>query len=379
MRLLTGMFSVLLVVNSATAGTLSALGTFGGGDGWRAPNEILPGDTAGSNNGTNYYYLQTASNERGLSYNPTTGHLVLVSRSSQGNGIRLLNGSTGVDVGALSQGSGIVTGGTFAINGVDVGTDGAVYVGNLSTSAASNFKVYRWADENPATLPTVAFDASTGLARTGDSFAAFGSGAGTKIAAAGSNNVTASNFAVLSTGDGLTYASTSYTSVPGTTTTSNDYRLGLTFVDSDTLIGNQGSNARMTDFAATATVAATIPVGVAQRPIDYAVIGSVPFLATIDTNSSQVQIFNIANPAAPVLVASANNTSGTLSANGNGTGAIAFGNVTSSGAIIYAMSSNQGVQAFELSGVPEPGSAMLMALALIACLLPRVNRLGVTG
>jgi hypothetical protein len=147
----------------------------------------------------------------------------------------------------------------------------------------------------------------------------------------------------------------------------------LTFVDADTLIGNQGTNGRVTDFAAAATVTATIPLAVAQRPLDYAVIGGTPFLAVIDSNSSQVQVFNIANPSVPKLVASANNTSGTLTANGNATGSVAFGNITASGATLYAMSSNQGIQAFQLSGVPEPGTALLAAFGL-ACACGLIGR-----
>jgi len=350
---------------SSWAGTLTPLATFGGGDGWRAPNEIVAGDTPGTATGSNYNYLSTGSLERGLTYNPTTGHLVLVSRSTAGNGIRLLDGTTGADVGALNQGSGVITGGTFTTNMVDAGSDGAIYVGNLSTAITTNFKVYRWGTETDA-APSVAYNALSGVTRTGDSFAAFGSGAASKIAAAGSNNVSASNFAVLSTVDGLNYTSTAYLNVPGTTTASNDYRLGLTFVDGDTLIGNQGTNGRITDFAATATVAATIPLGAGQRLVDFATIGGLPILAVADTNSSLVQLFDITNPAAPILVASGNATSGTLTANANGTGAVAFGNVVGSTATLYVMNTNQGIQAFSVTGVPEPASIMLLAIAATA-------------
>jgi hypothetical protein len=275
----------------------------------------------------------------------------------------LLNGTTGADVGAVNQGAGIITGGTFATNMVDVASDGAIYIGNLSTSAAGAFKVYRWGLETDL-APTVAFNAVSGVDRTGDSFAAIGSGSGTVLAAAGSATTNRSNFVTFSTGDGLSYAATAYINVPGTTTTSNDYRLGLTFVDSDTLIGNQGTSARVTDFAATATVTATIPLAAARRPLDYVKIGNRGFLAVIDSISSLVEVFDVTNPGSPLLLASANNTSGVLTANGNGTGAVAFANVTSTGATIYAMSSNQGIQAFELSGVPEPGAALLLLLGL---------------
>lgn len=353
-------WGVVFSASIAPAGMLSPLATFGGGDGWRAPNEIVTGDTAGTATGSNYNYLGTGNLERGMSVNPVTGHVVLVSRSSAGNGIRLLDGTTGADVGALNQGSGIVSGGSiFAINMVDAAADGAIYVGNLT--GASNFKLYRWGTEADA-APTVAFAGAAGVDRIGDTLAVTGSGSGTLVAAAGSATTNRSNFAVFNTADGLNYAATPYLNVPGTTTTSNDYRLGLTFVDSDTLIGNQGANARVTDFAATATVAATIPLGAAQRAMDYAVIGGRLFLAVIDSNSAKLQVFDVANPGSPVLVASGNNTSGTLSANANGTGSVAFANITASGATIYAMNSNQGIQAFELTGVPEPTGVALFVL-----------------
>jgi hypothetical protein len=344
-------------VASAAVPTLSAMTTFGGTDGWRAPNEVVTGDLAGTQFGSNYGYLGTGSLERGMGYDPVANKLYVVSRQNptgtDGNNIRILNAVTGADEGGLNKGTGIVTGGAFLVNQVNVADDGAIYVNNLSTSATAAFKVYRWA--NNAATPTTAFNLATGLARTGDSFAVYGSGTGTKMAAAGTNNVAASNFAALSTVDGLNYTHTSYTSIAGTLTASNDYRLALTFIDSDTLLGNQGANVRRTDFAATATVTATVPVAAAQRPMDYLELGTYKLLAIADTNSSLVQILDISVPATPVLLASGNLTVGTLTANGNGTGSVQWGSVNQStlNATLYVMSSNQGIQAFNFS-IPEP-------------------------
>jgi hypothetical protein len=327
----------------------------------------LAGDTPGTATGSNYNYLQTGNLERGLSYNPITGHLILVSRSTAGNGIRILDGASGADIGALNQGSGIIAGGTFTTNLVDVAADGALYVANLSTSASTNFKVYRWGTEGDA-APTVAYDAPSGVNRTGDAFAVGGGGVGTKMAAAGSATTDRSNFVALSTADGWSYTSTAYLNVPGTTTTSNDYRLGLTFVDADTIIGTQGGSARMTDFGASATVAASIPLGATQRPLDYAVIGGRPILAIIDSaapNLAKLSVYDISAPASPLLLASGNLTSGSLTTNPNGTGSVAIGNVTATGATIYAMNTNNGIQAFTLSGVPEPATATILAIGAI--------------
>jgi hypothetical protein len=334
------------------ATSLTPLSGFRGADGWFAPGE------------GGYTFLGTGNNERGLGYNPVTDHLLLPSRNG-GAFIRVLNGSTGAEVGALDMTG--VAGGGFALNMVDVAADGVIYAGNLSTAAGSNFKVYRWSDESA--VPTVAYDALTGLARTGDSFAVTGSGANTRIVAAGSNNVTASNFAALSTTDGLSFTSVARLSISGTTTTSNDYRLGLTFQNADTIIGTQGTNARVTGFDG--TLQDTIPFTTAsQRPLDFAVIGGLPVLAAVDTITSIVSIYDISVPSAPVLLNAGTTTSGVLTANGNGTGGVQWGAIVGNSATLYAMSSNQGIQAFTFT-VPEPATAAFAAMGLLGFLRRR--------
>lgn len=53
--------------------------------------------------------------------------------------MRRLSPITGADLGGLNVNG--ISGGTFAANMIGVGGDGAIYVGNLSTAANSNFKV----------------------------------------------------------------------------------------------------------------------------------------------------------------------------------------------------------------------------------------------
>ncbi len=304
-------------------------------------------------------YMTTGNTERGIAYNPVTGNLVLVSRAG-GSNIRILDGNTGNDLGGLNNTG--IAGGTFPVNMPGVAQDGSIYVCNLSTSAASPFTVYQWTDEASGLVnpPTAVYSAVSGITGTGDSFAVTGGTGGNPVIFAGSGSVpgTAGTNSCFVVGpvDGSN-ASTAYINVPGTTTSNNDYRLSMTFVDQDTLIGTQGANARMTSFnGTTATVDATIGLSAAQRGMSYAEIAGVPCLAVIDSNSSLVQVFDISNPSSPVLLTSGNATTGTLLANVNGTGGVAWGAIAGNTADLYAMNSNQGLQAFSVT-IQRPAGA----------------------
>jgi hypothetical protein len=324
-----------------------------GSNGWLAPGSIPN--------------LATANNERGLAYNPVTGNLVLVSRTG-GNNVRILNGATGADLGGLDLTG--ITGGTFAVNMPGVADDGSIYVANLAifnatTNPAPLFKVYRWNDEvsGLTTAPLVAFSGTPGAQRIGDSFAVNGGTGATPLqfAAAGStvlNNANAtigSNFAI----GQLDFSNTAvqYGLIAGTTSAgSNDYRLGITWLDNDTVIGSQGTNGRITTFdpvTQTAVLDNTIALnGAPRRALDFAVIGGLPLLAVLDSNNSVVTIFDITNPQAPLVMASGTTTTGTLTTNLNGTGAVAWGAINGTSARLYAMNSNQGIQAFDFSFGP---------------------------
>lgn len=341
--------------------TLTPLSSFGG-DGWLAPGE------------GGISYLGTANNERGFAYNPTSNNLLLVSRTG-GLSIKVLDGMTGADEGALNQGTGVITGGTFTGSTIGVAGDGAIYMANLAgpVGGASAFKVYRWANEAAAS-PTVAYSSTSITAgRLGDSLDVFGSGSGTLLVAGESNTGSGGSgprnvYAVLSTANGLDYSGTLVT-FTGTPPNAGDHRLGLTFIDSNSVMGTVGGNWRLSDFSGAAgTLVDSSPTSSAsERAMDYATIGGIGYLATLDTASSLVRIYDMSDPVNPLLVTSGNATSGTLSANGNGTGQVQFGTISGNSATIYAMSSNQGIQAMTFTVVPEPEEyAMMAAGGLIA-------------
>jgi hypothetical protein len=338
--------------------TLTPLSTFGGGDGWLSPGE------------GGYTYLTTGNTERGLAYG--NGHVYLVSRAS-GNQIRILDPLTGADLGGLNNAG--ITGGANAVNTIGVGGDGAIYVNNLTTqSTTSPLKIYKWATEG--SVASVAYSGDAGLAgsRVGDSLAAIGSGASTRLALGyGSTPAVAGNNSYVII-DPTASTATAVT-LAGSPPAAGDFRLGITFSDSSHVLGTQGSSLyRYTSFAGgTGTLLASPaipdPAGAtADRLMAYTVLNGLSLLAMQSIGDSHVSLYDVSNPATPVWLVSGNNTSGPLTANGNGTGQIAWGDVTDLGGgifqqTLYAMSSNQGIQAFIVQ-VPEPGSFAFAALGL---------------
>lgn len=362
--------AVLLSAAPALGATLSTLTSFGGGDGY-----LAPGDRA---------YLANDNNQRGLAWNPVTNNLLLVNRTGALS-INVLDGVTGDDEGTLNQGSGVITGGTFAGSMIAASDDGAIYMSNLTTNATSSaYKVYRWANES-ASAPTVAYSgAPLAGARVGDSLDLIGGGANTRIVA-GYSNATAvagnNTFALLTTTDGSTFTGETI-SVATNPPAAGDFRFGITFTDADTVIGKSGASGRFVDVTGAGTGSLTSSFtldGSFIAPMDYAVVGGVPYLAAVNTataGESKLWVYDMSNVAAPLLVGTIDNLPGAANANANGVGQVRFGAITSNSAVIYVLNTNNGIQAFKLQGVPEPASVALATLAAfgLAAAARRRNR-----
>ncbi len=328
------------------------------GDGWLAPGE------------GGYSYLTTGNTERGLAYG--NGHVYLVSRAG-GNNVRILNPLTGADLGGLNV-SGI-SGGTFAVNMIGVGGDGAIYVNNLTVqSTTSPYKIYRWGNE--VSTPAVAYSGDAGLpgSRAGDTLAAIGAGSSTRLASGYGSTpaVTGNNgYAIIDPTAGTATA----VGFSGTPPNAGDFRLGLTFSDSSHVLGAQGSSIyRYTSFSgASGTLlgspAIPDPAGAtADRLLGYTVLAGNALLAVQSIGDSHVSIYDATDPNNPVWLASRDNAV-SPAGNGNGTGEIAWGDplydpVSGQWSVnLYALSSNQGIQAFIVT-IPEPGVGSLAALGL---------------
>jgi len=353
--------------------SLSPLSSFGS-NGWVAP-------------GTSQY-VTTGNFERGMGWNPVTKNLVLPSRSG-GNFVAIIDGTSGAVVKTMDTTG--VAGGLLTMMGAGVSDDGAIYVPNLQSgsNSVSPFKIYKWTGENDTNAPTVAFSqvnpqVVSGAFRFGDSFDVYGSGTNARFAAAGSstgtNAATGTNLPnngnfMIGALDGSN-VNTIYSAIPGTATTANDYRLSLTFVDADTIIGNATGSAKITDFVAAptlsgtgATLSSAITISSQDRAIGYTFLGGRSLLAALNSANSMVSIYDITDPAAFQLLVSNTTVSGSLTGNANGTGGVQWGEaIDSTSQVIYAMNSNQGIQAMVFT-IPEPSTYALLGIGALGLLL----------
>ena len=354
----------LFVVGDATAQSLTPLATFGNTTpGWRQPGEPLPGDVSGTNDGISYLYMQASNNERGLAFG--NGHLYLISHANVNGStanVRILDAVSGADLGGLDATG--VAGGTFAVNAGAVGSDGTIYVANLTTqSTTTPFTVYKWASE--AAVPVVAYsgDASLPGSRVGDSLAGFGSGASTRIAAGYSNNpsVPGNNGYAVVDPTAVTATAVGFAATPPN---AGEFRLGLAFADASHIFTKPIGNNPLyyTSYAGstgTLVSSATMPAAAsAETQLAYTVLNGTPLLATQSSGDSHISVYNVADPASPLLLATAAGLSG-IPANLNNTGQIAWGTATinpdgSATQNLYGMRTNGGIRAFTFT-LPAPG------------------------
>lgn len=368
---------------------LSAMPTWGNGDGWRAPNEIVTGDGAGTATGSSYNFLGTGSLERGIAYNPVTGNVYIASRSAAGTGqgVRILNGTTGADIGVLgNSGTGTVTGGLITMVKVGVGADGAIYVNNAQSNVSTTaLKVYRWASEGAA-APTTYFNSTIsglpGTPRVGDTMDVTGSGANTRLAFGNQGGTNMGGYAVVHdvSGTPTGFGIGSFTPA----LVAQAFNRGITFAGSSTAVWGRGQDSvsvqetTYTTNPTSGTVTGSFALVAAQQAIDYITIQNTPYLAVLDhvgagTKSATfgpiVRIYNATNPTALTLVATGSTVpNGTALTNAGGLGQIAWGATTYVNdqpiTTLYAMAANQGIQAFtfQVDSIPEVSSFLAVGL-----------------
>lgn len=355
---------------------MQPLTTFGpNGDG-----SVRPGDL----------FFLTSSNQwqRGMAYNPTTGHLLVVDRStntttSASGDVYIIDGNTGAAV-TNSSGlpkkldiSSIIDLGNvaFRMSLIGIADDGAIYVGNLSTATTPpQYALYRWENEDaPQTLvfPTQSFpdsDPSSGNTnvterRWGDTMAVRGSGLTTQILIAnrGTN-------AALFTPDDNTYSHFTPKTL-GTDAQPGGLSVGLTFGTANTFWttpGSFGNGAlRLMAYNTTAGTATTTSIFTSPEwPGAISPILAIPSKnlfagITMVSGADVVRLYSTPNAAAsPSVVLQDRKSFVTTHPNNNYAGALALG----TNEVLYALDSDNGIMAFTLTTVasnPLPPSFFL--------------------
>ena len=305
-------------------------------------------------------YVESGNLLRGLAYDPVGKYVAITPRQGSPKVI-LLDAATGADGSedpslgvprtlsfADANGDTILTGGTFTLNLIGAGTDGALYACNLATSAAQPVRIYRWAKADVAEPVSLAYGGTVatdlGLVagtandvRFGDAFAVRGAGTSTELLL---GSRTGKYLLVFRTTDGVNFTPTAYT----TDLSSGTAGLGLAWGPGNTVFTDiNTSNLRRLELVEATKTARTlnsyatgiIPLSSANIATDAAA----KRLAAVDIAAHNVRVYDISDPAAPVQIGSPLPFPA-ANGNGNGTGAAAFSNDT-----LFALETNNGLLA----------------------------------
>ncbi len=346
--------AALAISADAQVVTMQPLATFGShGDG-----SLQPGD---------HPFLTSASQfQRGMAYNPTTGNLLVVDRSTNSTqpncDVYVLNGDTGAFIKKLDNGS-ILSGGnaSFAMNLIGVADDGAIYVANLSNGTDVNnpqVRLYRWDNEDAG--QTFVFPTGPGVAdpgngvdtnvfqkRWGDTLAVRGSGTNTQVLLA--NRGTLASIFMPTDSSMAAFAPHPLTSDAGT----GSLGFGITFGAGDTFWGTAGANTNgplyQMQFNLTAGTATKLRTLASPNfpgtitPIFYMPSSNLFAGITMVAGADIIRLYNFSNPDSPVL----QDRKAFVTTNNNNTlsGALALG----TNGVLYALDSDNGIMAFALT------------------------------
>ena len=318
--------------------------------------------------------------QRGMAYDPLYQRLVVVSRSPT-NGVHLLDATTGADQGELdiSPLLAITPPGTYPMNMCGVADDGAVYVGNLITSASSDsFAIYRW---NSATNTETMSQAYAGnplgdlgttgsLGRIGDTMAVRGSGPDTQILCTFRNGT---NAAIFTTTDGSTFTcniiaiTNLVASIGGTDpfAGASPIGLGLAWGQGNTFWAKSSAyNLRQISFdlpSGTGAVVGSYAMPSTEAPLGVDVANGYVALIGVNETPVTLPIYNLNLPNGPTINTLADREAFAVNiANGNGTGAVAF---DLAGGRIFSLSSNSGIIALAYAGklaIAEVGGQQIL-------------------
>ena len=286
-------------------------------------------------------WLTAGDTERGLDVNPILGRVYVVSRAAPLS-VQVLDSANGNGVGALDLTG--VTGGLagIALNMIGVAGDGAIYACNLADDT-NPLKIYRWADDSPATQPEVAFSGNPIAGRLGDGIDVRGSGAGTEIVI-GSRNT--DSYVIFKFVDGL------LTQFPilGTTAANGSFGLAVAFGSGNEVWAKSTTlplvRTSFNTATGTGTLLSTFPVGEILGTNAGLAIDPVNNLVAISgiELSDSVRLYRVLDASTGTLDPLDQEFYSTDNINGNGTGA-----ATLAGGKLYTLNTNNGIIAFNVS------------------------------
>ena len=312
----------------------------------------------------------TATTERGLGYGRVGGNeRVYVASRQGGTFVYVFNADTGAFQATAGAGAGSldvtgISGGTNAINDVDVTTDGVVIVCNLTTNATTSaFKCYRWTSE--AAAPQTVISYTGGAYRLGDKVTVTGSTADNSatvwaVAASGNRLI---RFTTADNGASFTPTEYTFTGLnSGTTPAAYPDPLNANRV----WINGNGIPPRLYQYdpatpATAGTLVASVPTTVvpngsnalvAFATADSSYIATFVYEGTTATSPTYARIANVtAGPAAATLWGQTPTLTG-LSSGGNGDVDVRAD--APNAYTIFVLSSNNGMNAVttQKAGLP---------------------------
>ena len=286
--------------------------------------------------------------ERGLTYNPISHRVLVASRS---NHVYVLNADTGADLHELNMTG--VTGGQYPLLLIKAADDGAIYAGNLNTSTANpQFRLYRWTNDNPGTVATLAFsgDPSPGSSeRWGDTLDVRGSGTNTQVLISPRQSTL---MAILGTTNGSNFISRTI-NLPDVPL--GHCAMGITFGANNTFWGTTHTNPlrQITfDLAASSGVTTTLhnsnEIPLAICPIGFSpTLNMVAGIHVVSPNHLRVYELSSTN-GPPILIGATNFATDVLNVH-TAAGSVEFGSNT-----VYALDANNGIMAVRILPPPSP-------------------------
>lgn len=317
-------------------------------------------------------YLNTYYFEYGMSYNPVTTNLLVASYVSTNTPpviIGVMDALTGADKHVLDT-STITNGGNRWVNKIGVADDGVVYVANRTTALPTvPFVVYRWADDAPTTVASVAFSGDPFLPLAPNRLAGWtmdvrGAGVNTEMLL----STTATNVvSVLTTTDGANFTANAIL-VPGAPAAFA--RIGICFGDGNTFWAKswQGDGGKLY----LVQYDLQTGVGTILKTYDTDVVSSTMTTVAYNDNlkllagiarddQKNVHIYNIADLAAgPELLDQ--EFFPTYNASIEANGALDFaGNI-----YLFALNENNGIMAMRINPAYQPPITAFKILSVVA-------------